>query len=163
MSNEIIKIDGLVINKGTVEEVRSELARKVIDGEVDAVKVMAAIKFYQKVFNGDDKKDNGLTHLIKDEVLTELGKDKIRQDWYGFKVEVKEAGAKYDYSNCNDKVYFDLIEEEKELSERIKARETFLKSIKESESILNEDTGEVTKIYPPVKKSTTSPTFTFSK
>lgn len=161
MKNEIVKIDGLVINKSTVEETRSEIAKMVLDGELDPVRVMAAVKFYQKVFDGDDKKNNGLTHLIKSSVINEVEKDKTRVDWFGFKIEVKEAGAQYDFSNCNDSELEELTETFETAKEALKERQDFLKTLKGGLDVIQD--GEAKTIFPPVKKSTTSPTFTFSK
>lgn len=159
MENEIVKIDGLEISKSSVEQVRNEISAKVEEGALDSIKVMAAIKFYEKVFSGDDKKNNGLTHRIKSFVVNEVEKDKLRKDYYGFKVEIKEAGVSYIYDNCNDEVLTSLLEEEKELKEKIKNRQEFLKSIKGHLDIITEN-GEGKTIFPPAKKSTTSPTFT---
>jgi hypothetical protein len=161
-TKEIVKIEGLVMNRSTVEETRQEIANRIDEGILDPVKTFAAIKFYQKVFDGDDKKNNGLTHLIKEKVITQIEQDKTRLDWYGYKVEVKEAGARYDFSNCNDDVLDGLIEKFNEAKEKLEERQAFLKTIKDHLDIITED-GEPKTIYPPVKKSTTSPTFTFSK
>jgi hypothetical protein len=159
MEDQIIKIDGLSISKQSVEEVRRQIAAKVIDGEVDPVKVMASIKFYEKVFTGDDKKDNGLTHLIKSKVIDSVEKDPTRKQWFGYEVSIRETGTQYDYSKCNDDVLIALLQEEVKLKEKLKNRQDFLKTIKGHLDIITED-GEAKTIYPPAKKSTTSPVFT---
>jgi hypothetical protein len=46
------------------------------------------------------------------------------------------------------------------LKEKIKERETFLKSLKAPLEVVNTDTGETTTIVPPVKKSTSTFKFT---
>lgn len=155
---EIVKIDNLPISKASVEQVRSEIARKVIQGEIDPVKVQAAIKFYEKVFNGDDKKNNGLNDIIKPYVVDEIGKDAHRKEWYGFNVSLGEAGARYDYSNCNDSELNSLMESKKDLDEKIKERQEFLKSLKRQTPVVNQD-GEVEVLNPPLKTSTTSAKF----
>lgn len=159
METQIIKIDGLAISKQSVESVRQEIAQKVIDGEIDPIKVMASVKFYQKVFEGDDKKNNGLTHLIKNYVVDDLQKDPSRKDYFGFKVEVGETGVNYNFSNCNDEELKDLLEAEKELKEKIKDRQDFLKTIKGHLDIITSN-GEAVKIFPPAKFSSTSAKFT---
>jgi hypothetical protein len=156
---QLIKIDGLQISKKSAEEIRSELARRVLDGEISAVKVQAAIKFYEKVFNGDDKKDNGLNHLIKSSVVDEIEKDPKREEWFGYKVVVAEAGAKYHYENCNDSELEELLEEKKAIEEKIKDRQAFLKTLKTGLNIVTKD-GEAITVFPPAKTSTTSPKFT---
>lgn len=155
---EIIKIDNLPVSKASVEEIRKEIATKVTEGEISAVQVQAAIKFYEKIFNGDDKKDNGLVHTIKPYVVDELEKDPHRKNWFGFNVTIGETGARYYFDNCNDPVYNELTEQLKELTDKIKERETFLKGVKTAMPIVSLD-GEVVTIYPPAKKSTTSAKF----
>lgn len=156
---EIVKIDGLQVSKKSAEEIRTELARKVLDGELSAVKVQAAIKFYEKVFNGDDKKDNGLNHLIKSSVVDELQNDAKREEWYGFKVSVGETGVRYNYENCNDPELVELLEQEKEIKEKIKDRQDFLKALKTGLNIVTKD-GEAITVFPPAKFSSTSAKFT---
>jgi hypothetical protein len=155
---DIIKIEDLQISKALAETIRKELSQRVLDGEISAVQVQAAIKFYEKVFNGDDKKDNGLVHVIKPYVVDEIEKDKHRKDWFGYQVSVGEAGARYSFENCNDPELAELEEQERDLKEKIKDRQNFLKSLKGGMDIIWN--GEGVTVFPPVKYSTTSAKFT---
>jgi hypothetical protein len=74
---------------------------------------------------------------------------------YGYMFAQKEAGVKYDFSNCNYSKYNDLMDQKRAIEEEIKKMETFLKSISEAFEIINNETGEVEQIYPPIRKSTT--------
>lgn len=156
---DIIKIENLQISKALAETIRKELSQRVLDGEISAVQVQAAIKFYEKVFNGDDKKDNGLVHVIKPYVVDEIEKDKHRKDWFGYQVTVGEAGSRYSYENCNDPELEELLEEDKVLKAKIKDRQDFLKSLKTGLNIITKE-GESVTVYPPAKFSTTSAKFT---
>jgi hypothetical protein len=159
MNQQIIQIDNLPVSKQSAEAIRQELLRRVQDGEISAVKIQSAIKFYEKVFNGDDKKDNGLNHLIKSNVIDEIEKDPKREEWFGFKVSVGEAGVRYNYDNCNDPELAELLEQEKELKEKIKDRQDFLKALKTGLNIVTKD-GEAITVFPPAKISSTSAKFT---
>jgi hypothetical protein len=64
-----------------------------------------------------------------------------------------EVGTKYDYSLCGDPVLNDLLEASKVLAEKVKARMERLKAQKEPENILDEVSGEVYLITPPIKRS----------
>ena len=156
---ELIKIGSLAISKASAEKIRETIANSIEEGMISPVHVMAAIKFYEKVFKGDDKKNNGLIDLIKSKVLDEVEKDKARKDWFGFGVQVRESGVNYIYDKCNDDVLIELLEEEKNLKKKIEERKDFLKAIKGHIDIITEN-GEVRKLFPPAKSSTTSPTFT---
>ena len=73
-------------------------------------------------------------------------------------------GVKYDYSNCNHPRLNDIYNQIEALDKERKEIEKFLQSIKASMVIADESTeGEMITIYPPVKKSTTTPVFTFKK
>jgi len=61
------------------------------------------------------------------------------------------TGVKYDFTNCNDNVWDDLnatVERGKEL---LKERETFLKSITKKLTVVDEETGDISEINPPIK------------
>lgn len=160
--SEVLLLNGLELNKKSVETIRNEISEKVINGDIDPIKVYANMKFLEKVFNGDDKKNNGLSHLIKSYVVDEIEKDKHKTDYYGFKVAISETGARYNFDNCGHKGLEDLYEQQKELNAKIKEIETMLKGIPKGGHlfITDEETGEQMKVYAPVKSSTTSPIFT---
>jgi hypothetical protein len=82
---------------------------------------------------------------------------------FGATFEVIEAGTKYDYSGCNDTEYDDLTAAINELTARRKEREKFLRGIKNATTIVNEETGELVRILPPVKSSTTTYKTTWSR
>lgn len=82
----------------------------------------------------------------------------------GTKIELAEVGVKYDYTSCNDIVLNELQKESDLLSEKIKERQTFLKSVSQSGmEYLEPLTGELVKIYPPTKTSTSSVKTTIAK
>jgi hypothetical protein len=60
------------------------------------------------------------------------------------------VGVKYDFKGCGHKEYNKLIE-------RVKEIEAFLKTVKGSMTIVDEDTGEVSTVYEPVKSGKLSP------
>lgn len=82
----------------------------------------------------------------------------------GAKIELAETGTRYDFSVCED---FELQALEIELTgieEKIKGRKEFLKTVPSSGLLVtNEETGEIYKVYPPSKSSTSSFKVTLSK
>lgn len=159
---ELLLLNDIELSKKSAESIRHEIANSVINGDINPIRPYANMKFLEKVFSGDDKKDNGLSHLIKSYVVDELEKDKLKTEYYGFKVSVSETGARWDFSNCNDSKLEELYEQQKELKEKITARETLLKGIPRGCHIflMDEDSGEQVKVFAPFKKSSTSPIFT---
>lgn len=94
---------------------------------------------------------------IKDRVVAEAEKHNQKSfDHMGCKIEVKEMGVKYDYSVCNDLEWNQVNELKKGYEISLKNRQEFLKALKKKETIVNEETGEIMEIFPPIKTSTTS-------
>ena len=80
----------------------------------------------------------------------------------GTKLEISEKGV-YDYSKCDDAIWNELQNSLESIQALIKNRETFLKAVPiHGLDIINED-GEVLKIYPPSKSSTSSVKCTIQK
>ena len=88
---------------------------------------------------------------------------KERMSYHGATFDIKEAGVKYDYSQCQDVIWNDIDKKMQMLTERKKEREAFLKTIKERFTFVDESTGEIVTIYPAQKKSTTTYAITWSK
>lgn len=76
---------------------------------------------------------------------------------YSATVSVMEGGVRYDYKKCNDPEWEALNERVSNLQKQLKDRENYLKSLTKTETILNEESGEVYKIFPPKRTSTTTP------
>lgn len=77
-------------------------------------------------------------------------------EFHNAEVAVKEAGIKYDYTSCNDLVYADLLQAYQHTETLLKEREKFLKTVPTTGMDIITEEGEVLKIYPPVKTSTTT-------
>lgn len=75
---------------------------------------------------------------------------------HGARFDVKEVGSRWNYCNCQDPVYNELLEKEKEIAEQRKQREKFLQSIKGHMTVIDEESGEAVTVYAPVKTSETS-------
>lgn len=106
---------------------------------------------------------DGIRRGIEDELLREHAKHGSKSiEMLGFKIDQSEVGARYDFSNCNDQKLFDLENEEKALSEKIKKRKEYLKAIQGHEQLVDDD-GVVTVVAQPIKTSKTSLKFTLLK
>ena len=72
----------------------------------------------------------------------------------GAKVEIREVGVKYDYSNCP--IWSKIQSNVKEVEAARKEREEMLKALKTGFTQLDEETGETIQVFPPTKSSSTS-------
>ncbi len=159
---ELFLLNGIEPSKKNAEEIRNEISERVISGEICPIKVNASIKFFEKVFEGDSGKNNGLSQIIRPYVVSEIEKDRHKTEYYGFKVGISETGARYNFDNCNHDELNELYEQQKQIKEKIAVIEKFLKGFQPGshQMIIDEDTGNMSKVFAPVKISTTSPIFT---
>ena len=135
-------------SKKQVEIFATQINDSLINGEVDPLELAIYFKSIEKVI--ESVKSN-----LSELALKEAEKHGKSFEFKGAKIDIKELGTKYDYSGTGDPYYTKFSEQTKELSEKIKSRETFLKSLNDKMIIIDEETGETFTIYPPIKKSTT--------
>lgn len=72
---------------------------------------------------------------------------------YGYEFTPKEAGVRYDFTNCNHPDYIACQKLAKELDGKRKSLEALLKSLKSSITMVDEKTGEVFQVFPPSRVS----------
>lgn len=131
-----------------VEKTAVQIKDAVLNGEVDPLLFAAQVSAMEKLFT-TLKSDI----LIKDCILSaaeKYGKKPFEKGNATF--QIREFGVTYDYSNCNDSELDLLNKQILELTEKKKARETFLKSISFDSEIYGADGIQ---ILPPIKKSST--------
>lgn len=140
------------VSKANREELAIQIVEAMDAGELNPLDIhyqVKAMEDFIKVLTGNTR--------YKDYVLTEGMKHGKSFEFNGSKMEIKETGVKYDYSNCGDQEWSAIEVEINRRKELQKEREKFLKSVPaEGVEIVNNETGEVIKVYPPFKTSTTS-------
>lgn len=131
-----------------VEKTAAQIKAAVLNGDVDPLTFAALVSAMEKLFT-TLKSDI----LIKDCVLSAAEKYGAKPFEKGNAIfQIREFGVTYDYSNCNDSELDLLNKQILELTEKKKARETFLKSISFDSEIYGADGIQ---ILPPIKKSST--------
>ena len=75
---------------------------------------------------------------------------------YGAKVEVKDTGVRYNFSECGYTPYDSLLSGKKQIETELKGMETLLKSINKKTTIVDEQSGEILEVKPPTRTSGTS-------
>jgi uncharacterized protein YktB (UPF0637 family) len=79
----------------------------------------------------------------------------------GVTLKIKEAGTRYDFSASPNWVKANEVK--KKAEEDQKQIESRLKTVKGSEILVDEQTGEIYKVFEPGKKSTTTIEISFPK
>ena len=154
-NNEITASSILSLFETTKEQRRSftqQIVDGVVNGNLNPLNVHLQIKAMEELC-----KNIWDSVEYKEVVISEASKHKGGQKYLGNVISVAEAGVKSDYSSCGDDVINDLLNQKALLDVKIKERETFLKAVPtEGMDILDAETGNVTRIYPPTKTSTTT-------
>jgi hypothetical protein len=128
----------------------------VDNGEVKPIEAVITLCTFEKAIEQAKK-------LITPAVIDEITKHGKKAEMLGCELTLMEGGTKYDYTNCQDNVLDTLNEDKKALDAQIKEREAFLKGLPtDGIEIVTED-GEVIKLFPPSKTSTSTFRFAFSK
>jgi hypothetical protein len=148
---------GKEVNKASIKEQSIALLKDMDEGHMHPLQVAAQFKFVEDVITN-------VKEELRQRVIAEQSKyGKERMTFHGATFDIKEAGIKYDYSQCDDTIWNDLKQQLDVLNQQMKEREAFLKSLKERLTYVDESTGEIVTIYPPQKKSTTTYSITWNK
>lgn len=129
-----------------IEKITSELR----DGHVDPLQARIFFKIVETVVQASAKATDDLA-------LAEAQKQgQKRFEIHGATVEVKELGTKWYYDKTQDPELAKLMEEFTAIEKKVKDRQKFLQTLPESGmEIVDDNTGEVVRIYPAYKTSTT--------
>lgn len=135
-------------NKQQIEFFSTDIVGKVKSGELNALEVYTRLKALEKT-------SENITKQIRDDVMKIVDKYPEKSfNAFGSVVEKSETGVKYSYENCGDPEWQEAADQEKQWAEKRKEREKFLQAVKGSATLVNEETGETYKVYPPSKTST---------
>lgn len=151
MENTQIEIlSSQVIDKTAAAEMAQLIISAIENGDVDALNLKIKIKAIENVIETIkpilDKEARSIAEREGAKSFSRLGST----------VKLQETGVKYDYSNCQDPKHLKLTESFEAAKAAKEKRETYLKALDKSETIVDEDSGEIVTIYPPIKRSTSS-------
>lgn len=134
-----------------------EIVRQVVEGETDPLRVHVQISSMEGMLKQvKESKEYRLCVLDAAEQQNEK-----TFSLYGAEMRVREVGVKYDYSECGDPVWERLNRKLEEAKTRLREREIFLSCIPVGGQVMvDEETGECYRVYPPVRSSTTAVTVT---
>ena len=155
MNQEPITIDSAVVyatdlSKTKAAAIAADISNAVTEGRLKPLETLAKLKFAETTIKTAIE---GVMQAAIDEAGKYGSGEKITA--MGCDLTQKESGVKYDFSGCGDAVYDRLTAEMEALKERIKERESFLKTIKQGMTVVDEESGEVMTIRPAMKSSKT--------
>jgi len=137
--------DFFILSKEEITSYATDQAELVSGGALNSLQSLIRVKkieHFLKIYES-------IVRPIAEDQHHFDGKNKYRE--FYTEITSKEIGSKYDYSECNDQVLNKLLEKQTELNEEIKKRQEFLKKLPNNFTLVDEETGEVSVIKPPVK------------
>ena len=140
----------------TTKEQRVEFTHQLIErlnaGELDPLKTHLQVKALEDMLETLKASKDYKDAVLQAAVLN--GKD---FEYMSAKFNIREVGVKYDYTKCESPAYDEIMTEYNSAAKSKKDMEEFLKKVPhQGLDIINGVTGEVTRVYPPAKSSTTS-------
>ena len=122
------------------------------NGNADALVVHLQLKSMEDIIK--QLNDNS---TYKSYLLEAAEKNGKKFTFQNSEFNIREVGVKYDFTQCGDLELNDLQEKLNGLTEEVKARQTFLKTVQPKGMIVtSQETGDTYTVYPPSKTSTTS-------
>jgi|TARA_R100000479_G_scaffold84485_1_gene40930 hypothetical protein len=143
------------LSKAEITKLSTQIAAGVKAGIEEPLNLVVKIEFLKKAL--DDAKKQILEACIDEASKYEKEGASVR----GVKIQVKEAGVKYNYSNTE--LWNETNREIEESKKVLKDLESRLKTVKGTETIVQPETGEVIELNQPTKRSTTTIAITFPK
>lgn len=136
------------------------LVAQIEDGEISPVEAVVKAKALYETIGAFLKDDRTNEYVLKE--CDKYGKGEF-PSFSGATIQVRETGVKYDYMNCGDPEYTNLLKQEQEISSARKKREKYLSAITKTKTEINEETGEIYTLNPPVRTGKVSYVITFKK
>jgi hypothetical protein len=152
----------IAVSEAGVERVADKLFNDVLEGNTSAINMVEMFKFVEQVGTkvkgmSDPSGKYKFVDLVRDDIKRNSEDGKSCKSKYGTKLELAETGTSYDFTACKDPEWNELNKTMTILKEKIKGRENFLKTIGDKGlTQVNEETGEITKLFAPIKTSTSS-------
>lgn len=147
-------INQSLLSKQGIQDAATAITSALDNGEVNPLDLRLAFKAVDSLGEKIKKKLDECT-------LEEGSKYPKTFEYKGGEFTQMEAGTKYDYSECGSMEWAILTSHIEDLTKKRKLVEEELKALKGKRIVVNEETGEVTELFPPKKTSTTTYKLTF--
>jgi hypothetical protein len=146
------------LSKSNVLKYSEELVNLTEEGHLDTLTALARIEFLSQVL---ETAKASLREKAVDELDLYGPESKTGVVKSGVTFKHKETAVKYDFSNTEH--WRSIKANEDQISESRKEFEKFLKTLKQKSTILDEETGEMNQVFPPIKSSKTTVEITLQK
>jgi hypothetical protein len=164
LNMEMVKYNSLPVvvganTKKEIETLADALVTDLIDkgSPLELAEMLSSTEHLVKTI----KSDKRYSEYVQVELNLRSGKFSTES---GSKIEACEVGTKYHFDKCGDVELFMLEQRAESANNAVKERQEFLKKVPASGlDVVDPISGEVYKVYPPYKTSTTSYKVTLSR
>lgn len=139
--------------KSDIKELAQLKVNDILDGHADVFDEMCYVVKGLEYFTLLDK--NLRPYLYEKQLQ--------KQSRFGITLEPAQLGTKYDYSVCQDPKLDELNTILAKAKKDVDDRQNFLKAINVSATLIDEVTGEINKVYAPIKTATSGYKLTLEK
>lgn len=126
MDTTLSVINLMPSNKAQIEVFKNTLKSEILAADKNPLPILVQLKMAEKTISDILKDDDIDNHFLNEFLLYDKNEKVIVS---GATLTVSETGVKYNFADCGDAVYDDLIKESEALKEKIKERENYLKNI----------------------------------
>jgi len=154
---ESIKGGSVQLNKTNVEQFANQILFEFKTGNKNSFDYLSELEFIAQAIEIAKSQ-------MRESLIDELSKYPDAKQGIirnGVQFKLKESGVRYDFSNTEK--WQVLKSECDQMQSNLKQIETELKSLKSSRTMVDETTGEVFQIHPPIKSSKTTIEITLPK
>jgi hypothetical protein len=145
-------------SKSQVKTTAQSLIDEVEEGSIDTLSTLAHLEFMAQVIENAKEE-------LRQRAVNELdlygAEAKIGVVRHGVTFQQREVGVKYNFENTP--AWNEIKAKEDAIAAERKSLEEQLKVLKAKQTILDEVTGELIELHPPIKTSKTSVAITLSK
>jgi hypothetical protein len=150
--NAITTLNQLPSTLDQISQFVKKVKDEALSGEYNILEILIQLRAAQQaieILNKDEE--------IMESAIDEYSKHSEKTvDFGGVKITQKETGVKYEYEVSGDYKWELYKSTESQYAGLRKEREKFLQTVKESFTIINEETGEIETINPVPKTSKTT-------
>lgn len=152
---EQIKGQQIELTKTNVQTFANQIVFEYKTGNKNPFDYLGELEFISQAI---DKAKSEIRELLIDELHLYENKTKTKN---GIQFKLKEAGTKYDFTSTEK--WKSMNDEIEQMKSHIKDLESHLKSIKTKQTMVDESTGELIELFPPIKSSKTTIEITIPK
>lgn len=155
---EQIEAGEMTFSKSLAQQYAAQIINQVEDGGRETLVALAQLEFFSQVIDAAKAR---IREIATDELDLFGAEAKTGVTKYGATFKLKETGVRYNYTHTPK--FNEIKAKEDAIAEQRKALEEQLKILKSAATMIDQETGEMIDLFPPIKSSKTTCEISLSK